>query len=173
AALAPLPEGGWRVSPASGEPRDVDAVIVTGAPGLLAKLAPQLPPEYLGRLKDLRSMGAVVMTIALTQPLTDKRYWINMPKDQFPFLALVEHTNFIEPEHYGGDHLIYCGDYLDPAHEYFRLSEPELLDRFLPALKAVNPRFERTWVRKFWLHPEPDAQPVLAVGHSRHVPPLR
>jgi hypothetical protein len=44
-------------------------------------------------------MGAVVMTIALTQPLTDGRYWINMPKDQFPFLALVEHTNFVGPEH--------------------------------------------------------------------------
>jgi protoporphyrinogen oxidase len=171
-ALAQQTAGGWRVSPAGGEPRDFDAVIVTGAPGLLSKLAPQLPPEYLGQLKGLRSMGAVVMTIALTQPLTDGRYWINMPKDQFPFLALVEHTNFVGPEHYGGDHLIYCGDYLDPAHEYFRLSEDELLERFLPALKAVNPRFERSWVRKFWLHREPYAQPIVPVGHSRNIPPL-
>ncbi|MEO7913364.1 MAG: NAD(P)/FAD-dependent oxidoreductase [Roseiflexaceae bacterium] len=171
-ALAAQAAGGWRVSPAVGEPRDFDAVIVTGAPGLLSKLAPQLPPEYLGQLKDLRSMGAVVMTIALTQPLTDGRYWINMPKDQFPFLALVEHTNFIGPEHYGGDHLIYCGDYLEPAHEYFRLSENQLLERFLPALKVVNPRFERSWVRKFWLHREPYAQPIVPVGHSRNIPPL-
>jgi protoporphyrinogen oxidase len=172
AALAPRPEGGWRVAPALGEPRDVDAVIVTGAPGLLSKLAPQLPPEYLGQLKGLRSMGAVVMTIALTQPLTDTLYWINLPKDQFPFLALVEHTNFIEPSHYGGDHLIYCGDYLDPSHEYFRLSEGELLDRFLPALRAVNSRFDRSWVRKFWLHREPYAQPIVPIGHSRNIPPL-
>ena len=49
------------------------------------------------------------------QPLTGGIYWMNMPKDQFPFLSLVEHTNFIEPSRYGGDHLIYCGDYLDPA----------------------------------------------------------
>jgi protoporphyrinogen oxidase len=171
-ALAGQPNGGWRVSPAAGEPRDFDAVIVTGAPRLLSKLAPQLPPEYLGRLKGLRSMGAVVMTIALNQPLTDQLYWINMPKDQFPFLALVEHTNFIGSEHYGGDHLIYCGDYLDPSHEYFRLSEDDLLDRFLPALKTVNPRFERSWVRKFWLHREPYAQPIVPVGHSRNIPPL-
>jgi protoporphyrinogen oxidase len=95
-----------------------------------------------------------------------------MPKDQFPFLALVEHTNFIEPAHYGGDHLIYCGDYLDPGHEYFRLSEGELLDRFLPALKIVNSSFERTWVRAFWLHREPYAQPIVPIGHSRNIPPL-
>ncbi len=172
AALAPLPKGGWRLSPAAGEAIDVDSVIVTGAPGLLAKLAPQLPPQYLGRLSGLRSMGAVVMTIALTQPLTDGLYWVNLPKDQFPFLALVEHTNFVEPEHYGGDRLIYCGDYLDPSHEYFRLSEGELLDRFLPALKIVNPRFERSWVRAFWLHREPYAQPIVPVDHARNIPPL-
>jgi protoporphyrinogen oxidase len=138
----------------------------------LSKLAPQLPPAYLGKLKNLRSMGAVVMTIALTQPLTERNYWINMPKDQFPFLALVEHTNFIEREHYGGDHLIYCGDYLEPTHEYFSLTQDELLERFLPALKIVNPRFERSWVRAAWLHREPYAQPIVPVGHSRNIPPL-
>lgn len=171
-SLAPLPAGGWRAAPLQGAPEDVDAVIVTGSPGLLSKLAPQLPAHYLGRLKQLRSMGAVVMTIALTQPLTENLYWVNMPKDQFPFLALVEHTNFIEPEHYGGDRLIYCGDYLDPSHEYFQLSEEALLERFLPALKAVNPRFERSWARKYWLHREPYAQPIVPVNHSRNIPAL-
>jgi protoporphyrinogen oxidase len=172
AALAPQPAGGWRIATASGAAEEVDAAIVTGSPGLLSRLAPQLPPQYLGQLTRLRSMGAVVMTLALTQPLTDNLYWVNMPKDQFPFLALVEHTNFIEPERYGGDHLIYCGDYLDPSHEYFRLSEGELLERFLPALKIVNVRFERSWVRAFWLHREPYAQPIVPVGHSRNIPPL-
>jgi protoporphyrinogen oxidase len=172
AALDPLPDGGWRITPPNGSAEDFDALIVTGSPGLLSKLAPQLPASYLGQLKGLRSMGAVVMTIALRQSLTDGIYWLNTPKDQFPFLALVEHTNFIPPERYGGDHLLYCGDYLDPAHEYFRLTQDELLERFLPALKIVNPRFERAWVRAAWLHREPYAQPIVTVNHSRNIPPL-
>ncbi len=171
-ALEQLPEGGWRIVPPAGPAATFDAVLVTGAPGLLGKLAPQLPPDYLGRLRSLRSMGAVVMTIALTKPLTDGLYWVNMPKDQFPFLALVEHTNFIESSHYGGDHLIYCGDYLDPSHEYFRMSQDELLERFIPALQKVNPRFERAWVRKVWLHRETYAQPIVPVGHSSAIPPI-
>ncbi|MCW5852032.1 MAG: NAD(P)/FAD-dependent oxidoreductase [Anaerolineae bacterium] len=174
-ALTPLPDGRWQVAapiaPETGA-RDFDAVIVTGSPGLLSKLAPQLPPSYLGQLKELRSLGAVVMTIALKQPLTGGLYWVNLPKTQFPFLALVEHTNFIPREHYGGDHLVYCGDYLDPSHEYFRLSQDELLQRFLPALQRVNPRFEPSWVRDVWLHREPYAQPIVPVNHSRHIPPL-
>ena len=171
AALAQRP-GGWRVAPVVGEPYDADAVVVTGSPGLLGKLAPQLPERYLSRLKQLRSIGAVVLTVALKQPLTERLYWINMPKDRFPFLALVEHTNFVDAKHYGGDRLVYCGDYLDPSHEFFRLGEDELLDRFLPALKTVNPRFERSWVRKVWLHREPYAQPIVPVNHSQAIPPL-
>lgn len=172
-ALTPLPDGGWAIAPGNGLPGELfDSVIVAGSPGLLSKLAPQLPTNYLAELKKLRSMGAVVLTLALTRPLTHGLYWVNMPKGEFPFLALVEHTNLIEPEHYGGDRLIYCGDYLDPSHEYFRLSHEELLERFLPALQRVNPRFDRSWVRASWLHREPYAQPIVPVNHSRNIPPL-
>ncbi len=181
-ALSPLPGGGWRVVPYrdgvasdtwdTWDAEEVDAAIVTGAPGLLARLAPGLPAAYLEGLRGLRSMGAVVLTIALTRPLTKGLYWVNLPKDQFPFLALVEHTNFVGPEHYGGDHLIYCGDYLDPSHEYFHLDKDELLARFLPALKRVNPAFEPSWVRASWLHREAYAQPIVPVNHSRAIPSL-
>lgn len=177
-ALAELPGGGWRITPAPVDQEaidyagDFDAVIVTGSPALLGKLAPQLPADYLGRLRDLRSMGAVVMTLALKQRLLGGIYWLMPPKTQFPFLALVEHTSFVEPERYGGDHLVYCGDYLAPEHEYFRMTQDELLERFLPALKKVNPRFDRSWVRKVWLHREPYAQPIVTVNHSRNIPPL-
>lgn len=164
---------GWDVLAPGLPPETFDQLLVTGAPTLLARLVPNLPAAYLERLNRLRSMGAVVMTLALTRPLTDGLYWVNMPKDRFPFLALVEHTNFIEPDYYGGDRLVYLGDYRTPDHEYFRLSHEELLRRFLPALQQVNPAFEPTWVRKSWLHREPYAQPIAPVNHSRHIPPLR
>jgi len=115
----------------------------------------------------------VVMTLALRRPLTDGLYWVNMPKDQFPYLALVEHTNFVEPEHYGGDRLIYLGDYLEPDHAYFRMSHEELLEQFLPSLQVVNPAFRPSWVRKSWLHRERYAQPIVPVNHSANIPPLR
>ena len=170
-ALARAEGGGWRVA-AGAAGGDFDAAIVTGSPGLLARLAPGLPPAYLAGLRSLRSMGAVVLTLALKHKLLDTVYWLMPPKSEFPFLALVEHTNFVEPAHYGGDHLVYCGDYLDPSHEYFHMSEGELLARFLPALKKVNPAFDPSWVRASWLHREPYAQPIVTVGHSRNIPPL-
>ncbi len=150
-----------------------DAVISTSSPALMARLTPDLPDSYAGNLRRLKSMGAVVLVISLKKQLT-QYYWHNLPKDAgFPFLALVEHTNFIGSEHYGGDHIIYCGDYLNPDHEYFSLSKEELLARFLPALKRINPSFDPTWVKDSWLWRTAYAQPVPHLNHSQNVPPLR
>ena len=150
-----------------------DAVISTSSPALMAKLAPDLPDSYAASLRALKSMGAVVLVISLDRRLT-QYYWHNLPKAAgFPFLALVEHTNYVGPEHFGGDHIIYCGDYLNPDHEYFTLSKEALLDRFLPALKRFNPDFDRSWVKETWLWKTHYAQPVPPVNHSRNIPPLR
>jgi protoporphyrinogen oxidase len=150
-----------------------DAVISTSSPALMARLAPDLPQGYTQSLRALKSMGAVVLVLTLKRQLT-KYYWHNLPKEAgFPFLALVEHTNFMGPEHYGGDHIIYCGDYLNPDHEYFGLSKEQLLERFLPALQRFNPDFAPSWVKETWLWKTNYAQPVPPVNHSKNIPPLR
>ena len=151
-----------------------DRVLVTFSPQAFAKLAPSLPASYLEGLQRLQSMGAVVMTVALKQRLSPEGYyWYNLPKSAgFPFLALVEHTNFVSPKHFGGDHIVYMGDYLEPEHEYFHLSQEELLERFLPALTRINPAFEPSWVKKAWLFRTAYAQPVPPVNHSANIPPI-
>jgi protoporphyrinogen oxidase len=168
------PEGGIQISLA-GKTEIYDQSLVTVSPGLLARLAPTLPKDYLKGLLDLKSMGAVVMVLALKHPLSEEGfYWYNLPKSMgYPFLALVEHTNFISSEHYGGDHIIYCGDYLDPDHEHFKLSKEELLERFLPALARFNPKFKPDWVRKSWLFRTSYAQPIPLVNHSKNIPAIK
>ena len=172
--IAPRAEGGLTLYTPTG-PVDYDACMVTTSPRLLSRLAPTLPESYLAQLHALKSMGAVVLILALTQRLSEQGiYWHNLPKGEgFPFLALCEHTNFVSPDYFGGDHLVYCGDYLAPEHEYFKLTQEELLERFLPALPRFNPRFERSWIRKTWLFREPYAQPVPPVDHSRSIPDIR
>lgn len=152
-----------------------DQVLVTTSPALLARLAPDLAKEYLSGLLSLKSMGAVVMILALKEQLsTQGYYWYNMPKVAgFPFLALVEHTNFLSPEYFGGEHILYMGDYLDTDHEYFRLSQEELMERFLPALTRINPNFKPDWVRKSWLFRTNYAQPVPLVNHSKNIPAIQ
>jgi len=172
--IAPLPGGGLELAFSSGV-EHFDQCLVTTSPALLARLAPDLPEDYLKGLSSLKSMGAVVMVLALKQRLSEEGYyWYNIPKSAgFPFLALVEHTNFLSPDYFGGDHIVYIGDYLEPDHEYFSLSQNELLERFLPSLPRFNPRFTPDWVRTSWLFRTSYAQPVPLVNHSQNIPPIR
>jgi protoporphyrinogen oxidase len=164
--------GGLNIETAQGI-EHYDAVISTSSPALMARLTPDLPAAYAASLTSLKSMGAVVLVVTLDRSLTEF-YWHNLPKEAgFPFLAMVEHTNFIGSEHYGGDHILYCGDYLQTDHEYFRLSKEELLAKFVPALKRLNPEFDSSWVKDTWLWKTPYAQPIPPVNHSANVPPIQ
>ncbi len=152
-----------------------DKVLVTLSPEAMSHLVPSLPEEYLHGLRKMKSMGAVVIVLALKHQLSEQGYyWYNLPKSAgYPFLALVEHTNYVSPEHFGGDHIVYMGDYLEPEHEFFRLSQEQLLERFLPALTKFNPKFERDWVKKTWLFRTAYAQPVPLVNHSKNIPEIK
>jgi protoporphyrinogen oxidase len=152
-----------------------DQCLVTASPAFMARLVPALPDDYLGSLLKLKSMGAVVMILSLKQQLSEEGYyWYNIPKSAgFPFLALVEHTNYVSEENFGGDHILYCGDYLDPDHEYFQLTKEELLERFLPSLARINPKFSPDWVKKTWLFRTKYAQPVPEINHSKNIPTIK
>jgi protoporphyrinogen oxidase len=156
-------------------PRRFDRALVTASPQLLAKLAPALPESYLHGLLALKSMGAVVMTLVLDRPVSEQGYyWYNIPKSAgFPFLALVEHTNYVSAQHFGGDHIVYCGDYLEVGHEYFGLSDKQLLERFIPGIRRINPHFHPDWVKQIWVHRTHYAQPVPLVNHSQNIPAIR
>ena len=168
------PEGGLRLGLPGGE-ADHDQCLATVSPALLAELAPSLPADYLAGLLNLKSMGAVVMALALKHRLSEQGYyWFNLPKKLgYPFLALVEHTNFVPPERFGGEHIVYCGDYLEPEHEYFHLSQAELERRFIQVLPRFNPRFSPDWVLKTWLFRTRYSQPVPLLDHSRNIPPIQ
>jgi len=152
-----------------------DKVLVTTSPNLMAKLCLDLPEKYLKGLLELKSMGAVVMVVSLKHQLSkDGYYWFNLPKDAgFPMLAIVEHTNFVSKDHFGGDHILYAGDYLELGHEYFSLSDDELLERFIPAFEKINPEFSRDWIKKVWVTKTNYAQPVPLINHSKNIPAIQ
>lgn len=186
-SLTKLENGQWLVEKPSKESSEksalkiFDAVLSTTSPRLLRKLCPQLEGEYAQKLDALRSMGAVVVILALRhQLLEDGTYWLNLPatspdksKSKFPFLALVEHTNYQDRKHYGGDHLVYCGDYIAPTHEYFQLSEDELVQRFVATLPTFNANFSPEWIRAHWVFRVPYAQPLPTINHSKNIPDIR
>ncbi|MCQ3931644.1 MAG: oxidoreductase [Chloroflexi bacterium] len=179
-SITQMENGHFKLEVGNGEQAEADLVLSTTSPRLLRQTVPQIQGEYAAQLDALRSMGAVVIVLALKeQLLEDGTYWLNLPADnpdkkqsRFPFLALVEHTNYLGREHYGGDRLVYCGDYVSPTHEYFQLSEEQVVERFVEALPTFNPKFSKDWIRKWWVFRVPYAQPLPTVNHSQNIPDI-
>ncbi|MCJ7694916.1 MAG: NAD(P)/FAD-dependent oxidoreductase [Anaerolineaceae bacterium] len=173
--LKNVENGKIQVDLQTGSKQIFDQVLVTLSPGAFAKLSPDLPESYLNGLLSLKSMGAVVMVLALDHQLSPEGYyWYNIPKVVgYPFLSLVEHTNYVPSDKFGGDHIIYIGDYLEPDHEHFQMSKEELLNRFLPHLAKINPAFKPEWVKQSWLSRTAYAQPIPFTNHSKNIPEIK
>ncbi|MDP9237890.1 MAG: NAD(P)/FAD-dependent oxidoreductase [Chloroflexota bacterium] len=156
----------------SGANVEADAVVAAVPSTLFQKMAPPLTDDYIRRLEHVKWQGAVCMVVTMKRSLSPI-YWMNIGDRSMPFLALVEHTNFIGPENYGGNHILYISNYLHQQHEYFGMDEDQLWSIFEPALKRINPEFSSEWVNQRWLFKAPYAQPIIRMDYSAHKPDHR
>jgi protoporphyrinogen oxidase len=164
------PAGGMTVT-TDGEPITVDRVVSTLAVRLTCRLAPELPDDYRSRHEWGTAYGAHCLVLALDRSLTGS-YWMNVNDPGYPFMALVEHTNYLAPEDYGGRHLVYLGNYRPMDDPLLRMPVGQVVDSFAPALARINPGFSREWVTDAWAFAAPFAQPIVTVDYRDHIPPF-
>lgn len=148
--------------------KDYDKIIVTLPSPVFAKIA-NLPKNYKKRITSIPHLHAQVLILILKAPFMDKTYWLNITEKNFPFLVLAEHTNFMDKKNYGGEHILYIGNYLPLDHPYINLSKGELLKIFMPYLKKLNPTFHFSLLTSH-LFIGPFAQPVVTVDYPKKIP---
>jgi protoporphyrinogen oxidase len=142
--------------------RDSEAVVVAAMPNVLESL--------VGYECEIDFQGAVCAVATLDRQLTDT-YWLNVAHDA-PFGALIEHTNFVPPERYGGQHLLYVASYIQSREEWlWRASDEKAEAAWLDGIAEMFPRFDRSWVEEFRVARNPRAAPVYERGYLDMVVP--
>jgi len=154
------------------ERREYDAIIATTPSYVFTRLAPAMPPEYQSKFEDVDYLSAVLMVLVMDRPFTNK-YWMNIADPNMPFVALIEHTNLIDKELYGGKHILYISNYPSRDNELYQMSGDELMDLFVPHLQKINPDFERSWVIEYHHHRVDGAQPIVGVNYGAGIPDHR
>jgi len=135
------------------------------------RLAPELPASYRDRYDWGEAYGAHCLILALDRPVSSS-YWLNINDPGYPFMVLVEHTNYMSPEDYGGRRLVYLGNYRPMDDPIYQKDADTLLADYLPHLERLNPAFRRDWVQEMWLFKAPFAQPIVTTEYRRHIPPF-
>jgi protoporphyrinogen oxidase len=154
----------------SGGDVEADAFVFTPAFEVVADVFDGVAPEpWLRSLRRVQYLGNVCLVLRLERSLSDT-YWLNVNDPGFPFVGVIEHTNFDAPEHYGGDRIAYLSRYLDTDDPVWGMSDDEYLDFALGHVRRMFPAFERSWVREHRTWRARYAQPVTERGYSSYVP---
>ncbi|MGW5646570.1 NAD(P)/FAD-dependent oxidoreductase [Saccharopolyspora sp. NPDC003752] len=97
-------------------------------------------------------------------------YWLNINDTAFPFLAVVEHTNMVDRSEYGGRHVVYVGNYVPREDWRFTTDPAELLERYIPWLRKLNPDFDRSWILDWHFSKAGFAQPIVTPQYRALIP---
>ncbi len=165
-------DGRWRAILPGGDDESFDAIVATVPSPVLTRLVPDLPADYRERLGGLDYEAAVVVLLQMSRALSDT-YWLNMADPDMPFTGIIEHTNFMPPEEYGGKRFVYLSKYLEPDNPYFEMDDDALISAYVPYLQRINPNFRRDWIERSWVFRERAAQPIPPMRYSDRIPPHR
>jgi len=144
------------------EDHDVDSVVVAAMPNVLEELT--------GYPCEIDFQGTVCSVISMDEPLLDT-YWLNIA-DEAPFGALIEHTNFVRKERYGGEHLLYVARYIQsPEEDIWQQDDDGVRETWLSGIESLFPEFDRGSVNWVKTARNPRTAPVYERGYLDMVVP--
>ena len=157
---------------ANGEVLPFDQVLVTTPAPIALELCPQLPSAIANQMCQIKFLGNICLVLELSHSLSST-YWLNVADPTFPFVGIIEHTNFDSPTAYGGRHIAFMSKYLPTDEALFSSSAEEILSYTLGHLQKMFPEFSPDWILASHVWRESYSQPLVTKNYSQLIPPHR
>jgi protoporphyrinogen oxidase len=148
---------------------DFDVVLSTLPLPNLVPLAPELPSDVVERCRSIAYRGVVCHILVMDRPLSDI-YWLNVADRSIPLGGVVEQTNFVPPENYGGKHIAYLFNYLDQSAPELTMDEADFPAHHFPHLQRIFPSFRPEHVENRFVFRTRVASPIYR--HPYEPPPI-
>ena len=163
--------GVWRTSSPTGDVISDKVIVTTALPLVADMMRCWAANDFIRRLERIQYIGNICLVLELNRPLS-KTYWLNVNDPSFPFVGVIEHTNFERPETYMGRHIVYLSKYLPHTEKLYSMNADEFLDYAFPFLQTMFPTIDRTWIHAHHLWRARWSQPVVERGYSRLISEL-
>lgn len=132
-------------------------------------LKEKVEASYLEKLRRVKYLGNMCLVLRMNRSLSDT-YWMNVNDPGFPFVGVIEHTNFDPPKNYKGSHITFLSRYLSVEDPVWNYSEDEYAEFALKHLKRMFPDLDKSWIIEHKMWRSAYAQPVTERGYSNYVP---
>ena len=98
-------------------------------------------------------------------------YWLSICEKDAPVMVIVEHTNLMDKKFFNNEHIVYVGNYPDTKSELFSMSKEDLLKKYDPLLRRINPEYKKN-ILSYEVFRAPFAQPIVPTNYSKLIPPF-
>lgn len=147
-----------------------DGVIATPALPIVAELVePHVPGEYVALLRRVRYLANICVVLELDRSLSDI-YWLNVNDPSFPFVGVIEHTNFESASTYAGRHIVYLSKYLPATDPVYGMRDGDVVAFTLEHLRRMFPDLADERVLDAHVWRARYTQPVVERGYHRLIP---
>ncbi len=147
-----------------------DIVVATIPPSIFEKITPEIKnTKYAKKLKLKEMVSATTLNLVLKKSFINY-YWLNIMEKDFPFLVLIEHTNFVPMKPYKNKSVLYIGNYVNHKDKLFTNSAENNLKLFIPYLKKINPKFSEKWIESYSKFNALYAQPIVENNYQKSIP---
>ena len=143
---------------------------------IISTVSPSVLKEILGKEFEkidlkIKFQGTSCLLLSLKAPLLKDIYWLNL-EDKLPFGAVIEHTNFISPKEYGGEHLVYFASYFqNEKDQLISLDDFNLFKIYLKAIEKIFPFFKKENINWWKIYKSLEAGPIYEVGYKKKIVP--
>jgi protoporphyrinogen oxidase len=144
-----------------------DAVISTVPTPFISKLVPGLSPAIKAQYDAIPNIGICCLIFKLRRALTP-HFWVNLSDSVIEIPGMIEFSN-LRPI---GDHIIYVPYYMPTTNPKFTWSDDKLVDEAFEAMRAVQPKLERSDILDSRVARLRYAQPVCPPGFKQMLPPI-
>ena len=127
---------------------------------------------YLKKLNSINYLGNICLVLVLNKSLSNT-YWTNVNDANFPFVAVIEHTNLEPVSTYMDKHIVYLSKYLPVSDKLYMMTKEELIEYSMPYITKMFPEFCKDWIVDSHLWKEGYSQPVVTCNYSEKIPAYR
>lgn len=159
----------WVAETSKGTVCSEQVLFTTALPLIAEMIQSWASQKYLDELNRIEYIGNICLVLELKHPLSET-YWLNVNDPSFPFVGVIEHTNFEKSETYGGRHIIYLSKYLPHTDNLYSMSADEFLEYAIPFITKMFPSFDKSWIYKHHLWRARWSQPVVEKNYSKLIP---
>jgi len=153
----------------TGQEHTFDRVICTVPLQYIPRLAPDLPEDFIARIRAIENIPVVCVVLKLRERLTEN-FWLNICDDSIDLPGVIEYSN-LNPG--AGPAIVYAPFYLPKTHPKYARDNAAFIEEVLGYLPRLNPAFSRDWVLAVHCHRYDFAQTICPPGFYDILPPMR